>query len=177
MHSNDGSSQDQWDGLPSDLSYAGYNQDEENDFGLDLSEFAGYDDNIDMPHQTGLDVLAIENWDHQTGLQGVTPPWSSEVTFRTYPTTQFQTATLQPVRHSPAAATETLESTPIALFSTGRGTQSVFRAVEDVPRGAAQHPTEVWELHKAEIRRLYMEQQKTLREVIEIMDQRGFRAT
>lgn len=80
------------------------------------------------------------------------------------------TPTLHPVMQSPAA-TSNIDS-PIDRQSSG--TQTVFRGTQNAPRGSVQHPAHVWEFHKAEIQRLYMDQQKTLREVMTIMAQQGF---
>lgn len=174
------SSHNQWDDLPSHSSYPDYNQDEEGNFGFGpLLEFPDFDDNAGISQQTGLLDPAIDNWEYGADIQEVAPPWNSVMTFRTHPAPEFPPAAsnVKTAMHSPADATDSLERTPIAHLSAGRGTQSVFRAVDDVPRGSKQHPAEVWESHKAEIRRLYIDQQKTLREVTDIMAQRGFRAT
>ncbi|KEF63266.1 uncharacterized protein A1O9_01243 [Exophiala aquamarina CBS 119918] len=60
---------------------------------------------------------------------------------------------------------------------TENAAPAVFRGVNDAPRGSAQHPAAVWEAHKAEIRRLYMNERKPLREIISIMAGKGFCAT
>lgn len=53
----------------------------------------------------------------------------------------------------------------------------VFRGLNEAPRGSPQHPAEVWEAHKDEIRRLYMDERRSLREIINMMSGNGFVAT
>ncbi|KAH8680832.1 hypothetical protein BX600DRAFT_4271 [Xylariales sp. PMI_506] len=45
------------------------------------------------------------------------------------------------------------------------------------PRFRGQHPPAVWEDLKPEIKRLYIDEERTLKEVRSILEQRGFRAT
>jgi len=60
---------------------------------------------------------------------------------------------------------------------TTNAVSGVFRGVDDAPRGSSQHPAAIWEEHKAELQRLYMDERKPLREIIRIMTEKGFCAT
>jgi hypothetical protein len=52
----------------------------------------------------------------------------------------------------------------------------VSKAAEDMPL-AARIPTQEWEARKESIRNLYLEQGKTLEEMINSMEEQGFSAT
>ncbi|KAJ8108080.1 hypothetical protein ONZ43_g6537 [Nemania bipapillata] len=55
--------------------------------------------------------------------------------------------------------------------------QSVFSSQTGESYRSQQHTAQVWESHKEEIRRLYLDENRPLKEVMAIMRQRGFRAT
>ncbi|KAI0967494.1 hypothetical protein F4678DRAFT_475198 [Xylaria arbuscula] len=55
--------------------------------------------------------------------------------------------------------------------------QSVFSSQTGEAYRSQQHTSQVWESHKTEIRRLYLDENRPLKEVMAIMRQRGFRAT
>ncbi|KAI0150252.1 hypothetical protein GGR57DRAFT_493287 [Xylariaceae sp. FL1272] len=55
--------------------------------------------------------------------------------------------------------------------------QSVFSSQTGEAYRSQQHTSQVWETHKEDIRRLYLEENRPLKEVMAIMRQRGFRAT
>ncbi|KAI1352567.1 hypothetical protein F5Y01DRAFT_91915 [Xylaria sp. FL0043] len=55
--------------------------------------------------------------------------------------------------------------------------QSVFSSQTGEAYRSQQHTSQVWESHKDEIRRLYLDENRPLKEVMAIMRQRGFRAT
>ncbi|KAI1767890.1 hypothetical protein GGR53DRAFT_49885 [Hypoxylon sp. FL1150] len=55
--------------------------------------------------------------------------------------------------------------------------QTVFSSQTGEAHPSQQHSAQVWETHKAEIRRLYLEENRPLKEVMSIMRQKGFRAT
>ncbi|TGJ81283.1 hypothetical protein E0Z10_g7487 [Xylaria hypoxylon] len=55
--------------------------------------------------------------------------------------------------------------------------QSVFSSQTGEAYRSQQHTTQVWESHKSEIRRLYLDENRPLKEVMTMMRQRGFRAT
>ncbi|KAI1330094.1 hypothetical protein F5Y16DRAFT_45867 [Xylariaceae sp. FL0255] len=55
--------------------------------------------------------------------------------------------------------------------------QSVFSSQTGEAYRSQQHSSQVWESHKEEIRRLYLDENRPLKEVMSIMRQRGFRAT
>ncbi|KAI0434573.1 hypothetical protein F5Y09DRAFT_235345 [Xylaria sp. FL1042] len=55
--------------------------------------------------------------------------------------------------------------------------QSVFSSQTGEAYRSQQHTAQVWESHKVEIRRLYLDENRPLKEVMAIMRQRGFRAT
>lgn len=53
--------------------------------------------------------------------------------------------------------------------------QSKFSAVRHRPY-IASHATEAWESRKTELRRLYIHEDKTLKEIMSIMEPKGFKA-
>ncbi|KAI1377121.1 hypothetical protein F4677DRAFT_454233 [Hypoxylon crocopeplum] len=55
--------------------------------------------------------------------------------------------------------------------------QTVFSSQTGEAHPSQQHSTQVWETHKTDIRRLYLEENRPLKEVMAIMRQKGFRAT
>ncbi|GAP92628.1 putative Clr5 domain protein [Rosellinia necatrix] len=55
--------------------------------------------------------------------------------------------------------------------------QSVFSSQTGEAYRSQQHTAQVWESHKADIRRLYLDENRPLKEVMAIMRQKGFRAT
>ncbi|KAI1635720.1 hypothetical protein F4809DRAFT_428977 [Biscogniauxia mediterranea] len=55
--------------------------------------------------------------------------------------------------------------------------QSVFSSQTGEAYRSQQHSAQVWETHKEEIRQLYLDENRPLKEVMAIMRQRGFRAT
>ncbi|KAI1201110.1 hypothetical protein F5X97DRAFT_58939 [Nemania serpens] len=55
--------------------------------------------------------------------------------------------------------------------------QSVFSSQTGESYRSQQHTAQVWESHKEEIRKLYLDENRPLKEVMTIMRQRGFRAT
>ncbi|KAI0470981.1 hypothetical protein GGR56DRAFT_123870 [Xylariaceae sp. FL0804] len=55
--------------------------------------------------------------------------------------------------------------------------QSVFSSQTGEAYRSQQHSPQVWETHKEEIRRLYLDENRPLKEVMAMMRQRGFRAT
>lgn len=55
--------------------------------------------------------------------------------------------------------------------------QTVFSSQTGEAHPSQQHSAQVWETHKTEIRRLYLEENRPLKEVMAIMRQKGFRAT
>ncbi|KAI0119926.1 hypothetical protein GGR51DRAFT_1967 [Nemania sp. FL0031] len=55
--------------------------------------------------------------------------------------------------------------------------QTVFSSQTGESYRSQQHTAQVWESHKEDIRRLYLDENRPLKEVMAIMRQRGFRAT
>ncbi|KAI0139619.1 hypothetical protein F4776DRAFT_597132 [Hypoxylon sp. NC0597] len=55
--------------------------------------------------------------------------------------------------------------------------QTVFSSQTGEAHPSQQHSAQVWESHKEEIRRLYLDENRPLKEVMAIMRQKGFRAT
>ncbi|KAI0396838.1 hypothetical protein F5Y17DRAFT_464997 [Xylariaceae sp. FL0594] len=55
--------------------------------------------------------------------------------------------------------------------------QTVFSSQTGEAYRSQQHSSQVWESHKDEIRRLYLDENRPLKEVMAIMRQKGFRAT
>ncbi|KAH8894332.1 hypothetical protein GQ53DRAFT_92931 [Thozetella sp. PMI_491] len=53
----------------------------------------------------------------------------------------------------------------------------VFRAVKNTHRGSPEHPAAVWEGHKEEIRRLYIEERVSVKDLVVIMSTKGLVAT
>ncbi|KAI2643411.1 hypothetical protein GGS21DRAFT_536830 [Xylaria nigripes] len=67
-------------------------------------------------------------------------------------------------------ALEPVQPTPTQM-------QSVFSSQTGEAYRSQQHTAQVWESHKETIRRLYLDENRPLKEVMAIMRQRGFRAT
>jgi uncharacterized protein len=92
-------------------------------------------------------------------------------------------ATLSPVstQSSPAqsppdeSATQSHEPEPVKPTPTQM--QSVFSSQTGESYRSQQHSAQVWESHKEQIRRLYLDENRPLKEVMTIMRQKGFRAT
>ncbi len=57
------------------------------------------------------------------------------------------------------------------------GMQTVFSSQTGEAHPSQQHPAHVWESHKEEIRRLYLDENRPLKDVMARMRQKGFRAT
>ncbi|KAI0400615.1 hypothetical protein F4802DRAFT_479085 [Xylaria palmicola] len=85
--------------------------------------------------------------------------------------------------HSPPAQSPSLE--PVAIRGhepepakpTPTQMQTVFSSQTGEAYRSQQHTSQVWETHKEEIRRLYLDENRPLKEVMAVMRQRGFRAT
>ncbi|KAI2607928.1 hypothetical protein GGR54DRAFT_633206 [Hypoxylon sp. NC1633] len=89
---------------------------------------------------------------------------------------------------SPEFSPPTSESSPSEIGSiskhdvepikpTAIHLQTVFSSQTGEAHPSQQHSSQVWESHKADIRRLYLEENRPLKEVMAIMRQKGFRAT
>ncbi|KAH9909928.1 hypothetical protein F4778DRAFT_25133 [Xylariomycetidae sp. FL2044] len=75
------------------------------------------------------------------------------------------------------------DASPVSKVGSEAGTpspahmQSVFSSHTGEAYRSQQHSAQVWDSHKEEIRRLYLDENKPLKEVMATMRQRGFRAT
>ncbi|KAL7624905.1 hypothetical protein AAE478_004119 [Parahypoxylon ruwenzoriense] len=85
-----------------------------------------------------------------------------------------------PSESSPSDTTSSSTSPkqdPEPVKPTAIHMQTVFSSQTGEAHPSQQHSAQVWESHKAEIRRLYLDENRPLKEVMAIMRQKGFRAT
>lgn len=91
--------------------------------------------------------------------------------------------TLSPEQSPPAGDTSPSDTSSISKHDgdpvkpTAIHMQTVFSSQTGEAHPSQQHSAQVWESHKAEIRRLYLDENRPLKEVMAIMRQKGFRAT
>ncbi|CAJ2508282.1 Uu.00g094680.m01.CDS01 [Anthostomella pinea] len=108
-----------------------------------------------------------------------TPSPSMIVTLREQRSPISPPSTLSPPAQTPPAPREPSTAQTSQSHDTPRPShmQSVFSSQTGEAYRSQQHSTQVWESHKEEIRRLYIDENRPLKEVMAIMRQKGFRAT
>lgn len=95
------------------------------------------------------------------------------------PVTQTMSPELSPpaTESSPSDTSSVSRHDSDPVKPTAIHMQTVFSSQTGEAHPSQQHSAQVWEIHKAEIRRLYLEENRPLKEVMTIMRQKGFRAT
>ncbi|KAI1180828.1 hypothetical protein F4777DRAFT_174268 [Nemania sp. FL0916] len=95
----------------------------------------------------------------------------------TPPATLSPASTQSPPGQSPPAEPAVQSHDPEPAKPTPTQMQSVFSSQTGESYRSQQHTAQVWESHKEEIRRLYLDENRPLKEVMAVMRQKGFRAT
>ncbi|KAI1080723.1 hypothetical protein F5B20DRAFT_92610 [Whalleya microplaca] len=104
-------------------------------------------------------------------------PYRHSISSSVMQTLSPETTVSPPSESSSAGARNSQSLEPEPVQPTAMHMQTVFSSQTGETHPSQQHSTQEWESRKSEIRRLYLEENRPLKEVMTIMRQKGFRAT